>query len=55
MKNYLLAFVMLCITMSLSGAERSKINHFVKPNAQSQACLNYAMARNGRIYSNIFW
>lgn len=26
MKNYLLAFVMLCITMSLSGAERSKIN-----------------------------
>ena len=30
-----------------------KRNHFVKPNEQSQACLSYAMARNGRIYSNV--
>ena len=27
---------------------------FVKPNEQSQACLSYAMARNGRIYTNLF-
>ncbi|WP_353887852.1 transposase, partial [uncultured Prevotella sp.] len=26
----------------------------VKPNEQSQACLSYAMARNGRIYTNLF-
>ena len=29
-------------------------NHFVKPNEQSQVYLSYAMARKGRIYSNLF-
>lgn len=28
-----------------------KKNVFVKPNEQSQACLNYAMARKGRMKS----
>ena len=28
------------------------MNVFVKPNEQSQACLNYAMARKGRMKSN---
>ena len=29
-------------------------NVFVKPNEQSQVYLSYAMARKGRIYSNLF-
>ena len=29
-------------------------NLFVKPNEQSQVYLSYAMARNGRIYTNLF-
>ena len=29
-------------------------NLFVKPNEQSQVYLSYAMARKGRIYSNLF-
>ena len=30
------------------------MNVFVKPNEQSQVHLSYAMARKGRIYSNVF-
>ena len=30
------------------------MNHFVKPNEQSEACFDYAMARNGRMKSNHF-
>ena len=36
--------------LPISGKRDDK-KHFVKPNEQSQACLSYAMARNGRIYS----
>lgn len=30
-----------------------KKNHFIKPNDQSQACLDFGMAGNGRIKSNL--
>ena len=30
------------------------MNHFVKPNEQSQTCLNFVMARNGRMEFNLF-
>lgn len=37
----------------LEATNEHKSNHFVKPNEQSEACFDYAMARNGRMKSNV--
>ncbi|GEM_PF-4096428 len=49
------AFLFLCFTHHKSYRDgKMKKNLFVKPDEQSQTCLNFAMAKKGLMKLNVF-
>ena len=49
-----MAYVVLLSEAAKTEMATNNPNLFVKPNEQSLACLNFVMARNGRMRFNLF-